>query len=149
MTDRNRDNDSQIPQPPARSRERVLTRVGRANSAQNATRHGALSRQIVGSREEEAAFNELLTELEREYDPASATEYSLVQRLATLFWRERRLARSEAMTLRETEMEVNPNHGQSPFSVHYQLLVGRYQTMLGNQIKKTIDQIREIKSANS
>ncbi|RIV83827.1 hypothetical protein D2V07_15155 [Aurantiacibacter zhengii] len=110
--------------------------------AQNATRHGALSTRVVGSLEDEAAFDDLLEELEREFAPMTTTEYSLVQRLAILFWRERRLARAEAQKLMERESEINPGGGRTPFGIDYQLLVGRYQTMLSNQITKTIDQLR-------
>tara|TARA_B100001057_G_scaffold247505_2_gene247851 strand:- start:1644 stop:2120 length:477 start_codon:yes stop_codon:yes gene_type:complete len=139
-------NNDQSSRPPARRRERVLTRTGRANSAQNATRHGALSTRVVGSREEQAAFDDLLDELVREYDPGTATEYSLVHRLAVLFWREKRLAASEAQTLRQTENEINPLGGQTPMDIGYQLLVGRYQTMLGNQVNKTIAQLKSLKT---
>ena len=113
--------------------------------AQNATRHGALSTQVVGSREDEAAFEELLEELEREFAPATATEYSLIHRLAILFWRERRLARAEAQTLRDSEEDVNPFNARTPFAIDYQLLVGRYQTMLGNQVTKTLNELRSLK----
>ncbi|GAA5055860.1 hypothetical protein GCM10023208_20090 [Erythrobacter westpacificensis] len=102
----------------------------------------------MGSREEQAAFDDLLDELEREFDPGTATEYSLVHRLAVLFWREKRLAVSEAQTLRETENEINPYGSQTPLNIDYQLLVGRYQTMLGNQVNKTIAQLKALKSDN-
>ncbi|WP_340588390.1 hypothetical protein [Erythrobacter alti] len=142
------DNDGSPNTPPTpRVRQRVRTLVGRQQSARNATRHGALSQQIVGELEEMEAYDELLNELENEYVPETATEYSLVQRLATLIWRERRLAKSEAQKLRQYECEIVPGGQRTPFPIEQQLLVGRYQTMLSNQITKTIEQIIVMKDA--
>lgn len=131
-------------QVPARVRERNLTPAGRASRAQNATRHGALSTQIVSSREDVTQFEALLAELVREFDPETAIEFSLIQRLATLFWRERRLTSFETAVLKENEIE--PTFGpKTKYDINFQLLVGRYQTMLSNQVKKTLEELRRLK----
>jgi hypothetical protein len=74
----------------------------------------------------------------------------LVERLAMLFWRERRLAvaESEQADLHFSQ-SAGPFGGGGPRNVPIvnQYLVGRYQGMLGRQIKETLRDLREAKES--
>lgn len=123
------------------------TREGRENSARNATRHGVLARVVVTDPDERAAFDQLLGQLEYEHCPQTAIEYALVQRLATLLWRERRLVRSEAQLASLSEGELVQAAGgmmPAPMPLDAQLLIGRYQTMLSNQIAGALTQLHSL-----
>lgn len=69
-----------------------------------------------------------------------------MERLAMLFWRERRLAAAEA-----EQVERQFNNARDPFGrgqlsnlpLTEQHLVGRYQSTLGRQIKDTLRELRE------
>lgn len=149
MTTDNRSPERASNLPPARQRRRSTIAVGRANSARNATRHGVLSQEFIGPNESMDAFNALLNQLVTEYEPQAATEFVLVQRLAMLFWRERRLAKSEAGFIARNALDIEPGLGSPPYPIEHQLLVGRYQTMLGNQISKTIEQLKSFAEARN
>lgn len=125
--------------------------------------HGALSSKIVAEHENSELFNQLLNTLLTEHGPQTMTENQLVQRLALLFWREIRLATAEAFeTKANYEYEVGqgasdtfifgdqkarlPKHYRAIariLPIETQLLIGRYQTMLSNQIAQTLSQLHE------
>ncbi|MEM6415371.1 MAG: hypothetical protein AAF720_12030 [Pseudomonadota bacterium] len=141
------------------------TKDGKAASRRNAVKHGALSEVVVAQCEEHYFFDNLLESLVDEYEPYSATEKALVDRLALLFWRERRLARAERTEIEvhheisevgmpTDPLEENSEEDISEFVRHArgitgslkfndQLLIGRYQTMLNNQIKQTVELLRQ------
>ncbi len=75
------------------------TQDGKAASAANALRHCLAARQIVLAGEDPAEFDALRTALLTELCPDSALEGLLVDRLARLFWRLRRIPRFEAALL--------------------------------------------------
>jgi hypothetical protein len=137
---------------------------GKASSSKNAVKHGVLSKVSVADHEDEALFASMLEGLIQEHAPHSTIESQLIERLAVLFWREIRLAKAEAFetkaNLSNFEYEkVKEENSSSAFRKnmlpkHYrtlanilpietQLLVGRYQTMLSNQIMQTLKQLRE------
>lgn len=123
------------------------TLEGRAISSANATRHGILSSRFVAAHEDGALFAELRTQLMEEFEPATPLELMLVERLAMLFWRERRLASAEAeQVTRQFEAASDPYSGSAARHppIIDQYLVGRYQGMLGRQIRDTLkDHLRE------
>ena len=81
------------------------TDSGKAASAQNATRHGVLSQNAVSHYEDREAYDALLEQLIEDHEPEIALECMLVERLVTLFWREKRLAEAEAALItRENEI---------------------------------------------
>jgi len=59
--------------------------------SKNALKHGAFSRELILPGESRKDYERLLAELEAEYSPSGPTETYLVNRLASLLWRERRL----------------------------------------------------------
>jgi hypothetical protein len=72
------------------------TPEGKAVSAQNATRHGLLSRQAVLPDEDAAAFESMRLELLEELWPETRLEHLLVNRLAAVQWRLARIPALEA-----------------------------------------------------
>lgn len=65
----------------------------------NAVRHGVLSRHTVLPWETRDEYEALLNALVEEYDPAGPTEAHLVEELAGIVWRKRRLKLAEAADL--------------------------------------------------
>lgn len=59
--------------------------------AANALKHGAYSREIMLPGERRKEYEALLAEVRQEWEPSGPTETSLVDRLASLQWRQRRL----------------------------------------------------------
>lgn len=119
---------------------------GRAISSQNARRHGVLSRNVTVAAEDYEAYCALLEALWAESEPQGEREGLLTERLANLFWRERRLMESERSFLEQRHAEASdPFGGGVPFlSLEQQLQVGRYQTMLTSQIASTTHQLRDL-----
>ncbi len=66
------------------------------NSRMNALRHGVLSRLTVLPWEDQASYESLLSSLEAEHQPDGPTQTHLVEELAGVLWRKRRLQRAEA-----------------------------------------------------
>lgn len=67
--------------------------------AQNATKHGLLSRRPVLSHEDPEAYHHLVTDLVNELRPVGALEHALVDRIALGVWRQQRLALAERAQL--------------------------------------------------
>lgn len=129
------------------------TPEGRAISSQNARRHGILSERSTSNNEDRNLFDNLLNSLVAEFAPDGPMEILLVERLANLFWRERRLVNTETLTLNKIQ-ENNSDLFNGPPAILAlplidQLLLGRYQTMLTNQINSTITQIERLRSQRS
>src|SRR6476619_6449456 len=78
----------------------VLAEVGSTGSYGatrfNAMRHAVLSRYIVLPWEDETEYGALLSALVAEHAPAGPTEEHLVEELAGVIWRKRRLRMAEA-----------------------------------------------------
>lgn len=67
----------------------------------NALKHGILSRLTVLAHEDHAEFDELLAALNEEHRPAGMTERHLVEELASIIWRKRRVLLAEGAKLNE------------------------------------------------
>ena len=65
----------------------------------NALRHGILSRYTVLSHENHADYESLVNSLMDEHLPAGATEQHLIEELASVIWRKRRVLQAEGATL--------------------------------------------------
>ena len=61
----------------------------------NALKHGILSRYTVLSHESHADYESLVNSLMDEHLPAGATEQHLIEELASVIWRERRVLHAE------------------------------------------------------
>lgn len=91
------------------------TPEGKAKSSMNGIRHGLLARTVVLQGESEERFNETLQDLLDEFQPATATEYLLVENMAVAHWRKRRLwdfgrncMNEEAIHQQATQVENAP-----------------------------------------
>ncbi len=65
----------------------------------NALKHGILSRYTVLSHENHADYESLVNALVDEHLPAGATEQHLVEELASVIWRKRRVLQAEGATI--------------------------------------------------
>jgi hypothetical protein len=67
----------------------------------NAMKHGILSRLAVLAHEDHAEFDDLLAALIVEHQPAGMTERHLIEELATIIWRKRRVLLAEGAKINE------------------------------------------------
>ena len=65
--------------------------MSKKDRSKNALKHGAFSRELILPGESRKEYELLLSELEAEYSPSGPSETYLVNHLASLLWRERRL----------------------------------------------------------
>lgn len=92
------------PPPPPGMAGTVITRF-------NAMRHGVLSRYTVPPWEDEEEYRVLLAALVSEHRPRGPTEEHLVEELAGIVWRKRRLRLAEAAAHRRGLMDaIDPRH---------------------------------------
>lgn len=67
----------------------------------NALKHGILSRYAVLSHEDGSEYEALLTALVNEHQPAAMTESHLVEELAGIIWRKRRVLQAEGANINQ------------------------------------------------
>ena len=67
----------------------------------NAMKHGILSRLAVLAHQDQAEFSDLLAALLDEHQPAGMTERHLIEELATIIWRKRRVLLAEGAKINE------------------------------------------------
>ena len=72
------------------------TLVGKARSRLNSRKHGLTAKTLIIVGENAEDFEELRSALFEQYDPQSALEFELVERLAGILWRLRRVPLFEA-----------------------------------------------------
>ena len=82
----------------------------RKDRSKNALKHGAFSREVILPGESRKEYKLLLAALEEEWSPEGPTETHLVNHLASLFWRERRLKVYEQAKLDERVRAVKRNN---------------------------------------
>jgi hypothetical protein len=82
-------------------------------SSMNALKHGVLSRHVVLPYEDRTEFDELLEALKAEHSPNGATELHLVEELASIFWRKRRVLIADGVKhVTKYEQEVHRSKSQ-------------------------------------
>ncbi len=80
----------------------AVARIGNYEPVRfNAMKHGILSRLAVLAHEDHAEFDDLLAALLDEHRPAGMTERHLVEELATIIWRKRRVLLAEGAKINE------------------------------------------------
>ncbi|MBP6646651.1 MAG: hypothetical protein KA207_12390 [Burkholderiaceae bacterium] len=67
----------------------------------NALKHGILSRYTVLSHENNADYESLVNSLMDEHLPAGATEQHLIEEMASVIWRKRRVLQAEGATINQ------------------------------------------------
>ncbi|MDD5579044.1 MAG: hypothetical protein PHY16_07150 [Methylobacter sp.] len=72
-----------------------VTAEGKQIVANNAVKHGLFSKHLVLSHENPEDYQRLLEGLQTELKPVGTLEYTLIERIAVILWRQSRLVRSE------------------------------------------------------
>jgi hypothetical protein len=85
---------------------------GRARSRMNAVKHGLTAKYIVIGDEDPDEFEALRADLESDFQPSTRLEYELVDRLAGLLWRLRRVPGVEAALVKARQVEAWQNSEQ-------------------------------------
>ncbi|MHC4444748.1 MAG: hypothetical protein ACYTF1_19070 [Planctomycetota bacterium] len=141
------------------------TPEGKARSSQNALKHGLLARQILlnddDPNENPEDFQQLLSDLVDELQPAGRRQSLCVQRIAVCYWRLRRAYRFEAQSLkRQRQEEFSPfeelaqtvaGRNPQPFArilpyEHQMKLLVRYETMIDRQLNKAMTQLQKLQA---
>ena len=84
-----------------------ITEEGKQVVANNATKYGLFSKQLILNTENETDYQLLLEELQTELKPVGALEQSLVERISVSLWRQRRLVRSETAQINLNNKETS------------------------------------------
>lgn len=80
---------------PARKGTGPQTKLGKQRSCHNVLKHGIFSQVLLLDHESKTEYQSLLAGLRAAYQPQGALEESLVDYLAVLQWRKRRLLEAE------------------------------------------------------
>jgi hypothetical protein len=79
------------------------TKIGKARSCQNATKHGLTAETVIYALEDPTEYQAFQDAIVREFKPASIVQSELVLRLASLLWRLRRATTIETGLFRMQE----------------------------------------------
>ena len=83
------------------------TQAGKARSRLNSRKHGLTAKMLIIAGENADDFDELRAELLEEHNPQSALECELVERLAGILWRLRRVPLFEAAIINARQAHVS------------------------------------------
>lgn len=137
------------------------TEIGKSRSRRNAWKHGLTAESIIIAGEDGSEFEQLRAALMEGHQPASALEAELVERLAAILWRLRRVPFFEAAILDARQAEIFEEHRRNDHCYgdeemsddEWRLHVGeiltqdcglaignlsRYETTLTNLMSKTL-----------
>ncbi|MGH9552683.1 MAG: hypothetical protein ACRD3W_25110, partial [Terriglobales bacterium] len=82
------------------------TEAGKSRSKLNALKHGLSAERVVIGDEDPREFEALRAALQRDWQPDTALESELVDQLAGIFWRLRRVSAIEAAIVKAREAEA-------------------------------------------
>ncbi len=92
------------------------TSEGKARASRNALKYGLLAETVVirspYSSEDQADFDSLLADFIAQYQPRDLTEETLVERIATAYWRLRRVQQFETGSIREALEAPDPKDAE-------------------------------------
>jgi hypothetical protein len=112
----------------------------------NAMKHGILSKMAVLAHENHAEFDDLLAALIDEHRPAGMTERHLIEELATIIWRKRRVLLAEGAKINEgLNTAVNSPESVMPSAAPFQRGLSGESTNLRELLDSTQDEIAERK----
>ena len=110
----------------------------------NAMKHGILSKLAVLAHEDHAEFDDLLAALIEEQRPAGMTEQRLIEELATIIWRKRRVLLAEAAKINESlKVVVNNSKSVVASAAPFQRGLASDDTRLSDLMTRTPEQIAE------
>jgi hypothetical protein len=113
------------------------TAEGKANSAQNATKHGLFARQNVVIPENQAQFDDLRDEMLADLAPVGAMEAILAERIVSLTWR---LKRAQRMQDEVIDVKIRAEINSSKPRLSKSLITGR-STRLSKNSKRCYDDL--------
>ena len=124
-----------------------ITDYGKANSSQNAIRHGLLSAAIkpipeLGETAEQ--INRLQAAINESFSPNTAIEEILLEQLVSLTWRLRRTQHLESNAFEKLFRDSVTKTNEMIDENQLQLIL-RYQSTLGRQFHQTLNQLRRMK----
>jgi hypothetical protein len=133
------------------------TPEGKASAAQNTFKHGAYSEAILILGEDPAAFNRLRDGLVESLNPIGFLEESIVDRLATLWWRMDRVRRAEREALKvgteyaqQDQRRILPEPTHTAFLTWanrgdaYMERLGRFETQLEKSFFRLVHELERI-----
>lgn len=110
----------------------------------NAMKHGILSRLVVLAHEDHAEFVELLAALIDEHSPAGMTERHLIEELAAIIWRKRRVLQAEGASINKGMKEAAVDaKGVIPSAVPFELGLSGEHTDLRDLMPMTSDEVAD------
>ncbi len=110
----------------------------------NAMKHGILSRLAVLPHEDQTEFDDLLAALIDEHRPAGATERHLIEELAAIIWRKRRVLLAEGAKINEgLKSAVNSPTSVIKSAAPFQRGIGGESTDLREIMEGTPEEIAE------
>ena len=134
------------------------TPEGKARSSLNAVRHGLCAAGVISSEESPEAFEAIRQQLAAEWRPASVLELAMVDQIAELLWRRRRVAAVEVTALEATEIKtsVGPHrvskditrmlYRQMRSSDSALLRVQVYQTRIDRALHRALAELRRLQT---
>ena len=135
------------------------TAEGKQRSSQNAIKHGLCALDPLIPGEDPEAFQEHFCEIELDLQPASAIESNLVEQIADVSWRLKRLSRIEAAVITafyDATAEQPLNQGNNTDQLlgkalaHHDRLdalnrLGRYEAQLSRRYHRAIKEFRDLR----
>lgn len=110
----------------------------------NAIKHGILSRYTVLSHENHADYESLVNSLMDEHLPAGATEQHLIEELASVIWRKRRVLQAEGATINQG-LKVSARSAKTiiPAAAPFEMGLSGDNTDIRNLMDLTPDDVAE------
>nr|MDP2190772.1 hypothetical protein [Rhodoferax sp.] len=110
----------------------------------NALKHGILSRYTVLSHESHADYESLVNSLMDEHLPAGATEQHLIEELASVIWRKRRVLQAEGATINQG-LKVSARSAKSviPAAAPFEMGLSGESTDIRNLMDLTPEDVAE------
>ena len=134
---------------------------GKATSAQNATKHGLLSQQLVLPGEDPAILDALTERLQREFAPETAVEELLIDDVASLVWRLQRAARVEvglyAVGLQAPTLRTLTEGGEASSALGLAFagqassfaILSRYEVALVHRLRRALQELERLQAARA
>jgi hypothetical protein len=97
------------------------TPIGKQRTKYNALKHGLFAKAVLLSHESQSQFDDLVCDLKRDLMPKGMLDELLVEKIATIVWRYRRLLQAESANVQENiEAQEDHNAGFSRESLRIQ-----------------------------
>lgn len=116
----------------------------------NALKHGILSRHVVLAHEDREEYDNLFAALVMEHQPIGATELHLVEELAGVLWRKRRVLMAEGARINEG-LKIAANNPKSimPAAAPFERGLSGEHADLRDLLEATLEEIAEASGTQS